>query len=685
MVNELLTLSEPLVGNEDLLTFSLGYAGTEKRVISRFNELVENSPLLADVYLVTSKRDICLTSRGKENLSGITLMLSPWSEKLLWEPQSFTGTFRLLSLAPGKNPEVSSLVFMRPVVDQDANRTGMLLFILERDSVNVRNGTFMLPSQYCLYWMDSNDNILYNSNTTLHIPIPQFQELRENVPVYMKNNAEKYFCVSSKSSCSNFAYILVSEYDSHLITALKVYFPVILGISLVLLSVFYLFIRYAKRQSRTIHNALRILVEKGIVSQSDTEEEGLDNLVIKLVAEKEILSERLSRYRSLDFDNKLARVFAGDAQPDSSFRLPYSQFAVCTISVDNRSVFSQDKSINAQEEKALVKLVIDNVLNEKYVCYSRYMGKKIICLLNFEEKDDLPILQIIYDELKVLCQVCEEELELIFIAGLSEASEDMAEISSLFDESIRAQEYARMQSMTLVSYPEIEKKLRGADGMGNYYKRLIEKEKIIVENCSPWNYRNIGSAVTEFEKILFSNPANTFDNVKNKCREVVRAMVNTLRQNYTAEVYSSEHELKDLQELELCNTGEQIQVFFDLFLKKLDECITNSRAEEQDYFVAKVENILEKKYTDTALSVGMIADELGMPMRLVSSQYKQRTGYGLLDRIHSFRVEKAKTMLLETQDSVYEIAERCGYENVNTFIRVFRKYTGQTPGRFRSS
>lgn len=162
-------------------------------------------------------------------------------------------------------------------------------------------------------------------------------------------------------------------------------------------------------------------------------------------------------------------------------------------------------------------------------------------------------------------------------------------------------------------------------------------------------------------------------------------MVNTLRQNYTAEVYSSEHELKDLQELELCNTGEQIQVFFDLFLKKLDECITNSRAEEQDYFVAKVENILEKKYTDTALSVGMIADELGMPMRLVSSQYKQRTGYGLLDRIHSFRVEKAKTMLLETQDSVYEIAERCGYENVNTFIRVFRKYTGQTPGRFRSS
>ena len=88
---------------------------------------------------------------------------------------------------------------------------------------------------------------------------------------------------------------------------------------------------------------------------------------------------------------------------------------------------------------------------------------------------------------------------------------------------------------------------------------------------------------------------------------------------------------------------------------------------------------------DMSLSVGMIAEELNMPMRLVSSQYKQKTGYGLLDRIHSFRVEKAKAMLLDTQDSVYEIAERCGYENVNTFIRVFRKYTGKTPGRFRGN
>ena len=200
-----------------------------------------------------------------------------------------------------------------------------------------------------------------------------------------------------------------------------------------------------------------------------------------------------------------------------------------------------------------------------------------------------------------------------------------------------------------------------------------------------WNYRNVAAAVADFEKLLLSNPVNTFDEVQDKCKEAFLAMVNTLRQNRQAEVYDAQSERRDMEELRLCNTSEQLHVFFTLFLKKLDDCVTSSRVEEQDYFIAKVESILEKNYADMSLSVGMIAEELNMPMRLVSSQYKQKTGYGLLDRIHSFRVEKAKAMLLDTQDSVYEIAERCGYENVNTFIRVFRKYTGKTPGRFRGN
>ena len=488
-----------------------------------------------------------------------------------------------------------------------------------------------------------------------------------------------------KSPRTELAYAILTPDESYAGMAARVWLPVTVGALLILAAGGWFFFRYVRGQSRTISNAFQVLSEKGIVNMDDAETEGLDKLVVKLVAEREILSDRLDHFRSIDFDNKLALVLAGGEEPDESFRFLHGLFAVCVISIDNQSVFRKDKSINASEEKALIKLVVDNVLSEHYVCYSRFAGKKIACLINFRERGDKTGLQTILEELEVLRGVCEEELELIFVAGVSGVSENRGDIGALYEEAIRAQEYARVRSLPLVAYDEVEKKIRNPEAAGNYYKRLIEKEQLIIENCQPWNYRNVAAAVADFEKLLLSNPVNTFDEVQDKCKEAFLAMVNTLRQNRQAEVYDAQSERRDMEELRLCNTSEQLHVFFTLFLKKLDDCVTSSRVEEQDYFIAKVESILEKNYADMSLSVGMIAEELNMPMRLVSSQYKQKTGYGLLDRIHSFRVEKAKAMLLDTQDSVYEIAERCGYENVNTFIRVFRKYTGKTPGRFRGN
>lgn len=687
LIDELLNLSEELAGERSLVEFSTGSSGAEEEVVSLLSERVRTSALLQNIYLLSPQQKICLTANGRENLTGITSMLSEQDGEMLRNPEVFQGRFRLLSLAPGKDLSISTLTFSRPIVDTEAQRVGMMLFLLDRNQVNIRNGAFMLPARYDLYWLDGQNHVLYNTNTIAGTLVPPYAELREQVPQHLasRGGGPGLRCYTVKSPRAELAYILVSAEPTYTSSVLQAYLPVMIGLVLLLSAACWIYIRYIRRQSQAISNSFRVLAEKGILDRDSAEAERLDALVVKLVAEREILSERLARFRSLDLDNKLARILAGDEGPDGTFSLPYPLLAVCAISVDNQSVFRKDKSINASEEKALIKLVVDNVLNEHYLCYSRYAGGKIACLLNFPEREDLTPLQTVRGELEALRQVCEQELELIFIAGLSEITEERGEISLLYEEGIRAQEYARLHSQPLIAYRDIEKRIRQPELTGNYYKRLIEKEQIVLENCHPWNYRNVSAAVIEFEKLLFGNPANTFENAKDKCREAFRAIVNTLGQNRLAEVYTPANEQEDLAELDLCHTSEQIQVFFNLFLKKMDDCVTSSRVEEQDYFIAKVENILEKNYSDVSLSVGQIADELDMPMRLVSSQYKQKTGYGLLDRIHSFRIEKAKAMLLETQDSVYEIAERCGYENVNTFIRVFRKYTGQTPGRFRGN
>jgi AraC family transcriptional regulator len=48
------------------------------------------------------------------------------------------------------------------------------------------------------------------------------------------------------------------------------------------------------------------------------------------------------------------------------------------------------------------------------------------------------------------------------------------------------------------------------------------------------------------------------------------------------------------------------------------------------------------------------------------------------------RIEKAKSLLRETNFLVNEIAQMVGYSNQSHFSTVFRQSTGQSPLRFRS-
>lgn len=54
----------------------------------------------------------------------------------------------------------------------------------------------------------------------------------------------------------------------------------------------------------------------------------------------------------------------------------------------------------------------------------------------------------------------------------------------------------------------------------------------------------------------------------------------------------------------------------------------------------------------------------------------------LLNYLNSLRIDYAKKLMDEEQITVAEAADRAGYENANTFIRLFKKYAGDTPGNY---
>lgn len=65
--------------------------------------------------------------------------------------------------------------------------------------------------------------------------------------------------------------------------------------------------------------------------------------------------------------------------------------------------------------------------------------------------------------------------------------------------------------------------------------------------------------------------------------------------------------------------------------------------------------------------------------------FKQYMGMPFTQYLNEFRLEKAAGMLLSTPEPVTAVAQRCGFDNISYFNRMFRKKYGQTPGECRKN
>lgn len=78
-----------------------------------------------------------------------------------------------------------------------------------------------------------------------------------------------------------------------------------------------------------------------------------------------------------------------------------------------------------------------------------------------------------------------------------------------------------------------------------------------------------------------------------------------------------------------------------------------------------------------------IAKELNMSIGYLNKIYKGLFGTSYMKDVFSARMQYAQTLLAETDKSVYEIAELCGYNSSEHFSRSFKKYSCVSPLEFR--
>lgn len=66
-----------------------------------------------------------------------------------------------------------------------------------------------------------------------------------------------------------------------------------------------------------------------------------------------------------------------------------------------------------------------------------------------------------------------------------------------------------------------------------------------------------------------------------------------------------------------------------------------------------------------------------------STLFKKHTGMHFTEYVMDLRMNHAARLLLESNDKIYQIAKKVGYQDVKYFTRIFKKKYGYTPEEYR--
>ncbi len=94
-----------------------------------------------------------------------------------------------------------------------------------------------------------------------------------------------------------------------------------------------------------------------------------------------------------------------------------------------------------------------------------------------------------------------------------------------------------------------------------------------------------------------------------------------------------------------------------------------------------VKNFIQRNY-DKKISLEDVAEEVFLSPKYLSRIFKENTGTGFNEYKLEIKISKAKEMLTSKNFDINQISERLGYQNAESFIKIFKKNTGLTPTEY---
>jgi len=134
---------------------------------------------------------------------------------------------------------------------------------------------------------------------------------------------------------------------------------------------------------------------------------------------------------------------------------------------------------------------------------------------------------------------------------------------------------------------------------------------------------------------------------------------------------------------------ELLSILHDLSISRNMKTLSDSSFsnEQFHYNSRRIEKVFEymNGHYNMQITLAEVAKIANMPEASFSRFIKKRTGKTFIDSLNEIRLGHASRMLIDTTNTVAEIAYKCGFNNISNFNRIFKRKKFCIPKDFRET
>lgn len=673
-------------------TLDLSQTSIYEELVKYLSSVKLSNPIIQNLWIDITKESSIINNEAKYEKQFYYSSVYPFTPRAGWNAsrQSEVG---IRALGRQVINDIPVIVFARPAPIEGVPYLGAIYASLNEREFTSRINSTKLGASNGIVVIDSKGELILKNEGTVTKDISGLvmeintQHDKEGA-IYKYIDGSKHLIVYSSSKVNDWTYVSLIPIESimdkvNTIQKTTMYSVVIILVAGLVIS-YFLTHRIYKPINKIIQYINIMGVGEGtpkeIIHKHD-ELSFINQLINTVHGNNENLKDTLERQAPLLQQKFLYDLVEGRVHPKDfsetlsaiKLSMPYDSFQLLIFECVD---FNLDDRINIGEERVL------DIFEEHSssipflkVYFIQKRNDKVVAIMNLNQTED--VLDAVYDYIASIRTYFTAHYSKKFTVGIGKLSQSIEEIPLSYVNALTALRYKIVKGQgAIIFIDEIEETKTSAFSYSmEVEKQLINQLKTAdsdqvketlddIFNCNIQAQQASPDAIDHLYKALAGTAIRTVNEIESSIETVFGAGLNLYK------------------EIDQCNTLEGKRLCIDQALAAIIQYVQSRTESQYEQLLSKIKEYVEMHYTQD-LSLPQLGEMLKMSPTYLSSKFKEITGMKFVDFVNSRRIQQAKLYLRESDDSVNSIAERVGFVNVNTFIKVFKKHEGVTPGQYR--